>query len=129
MAYNQKQGRNSFRKTGEGITSNLTGVDFDPTDPPKDVTTDEGVSARIRDIVKGVQTGKATIGRAESALYYLQGASTGNEADYNLYRKDSKNIATKSKNLIGNATYNYGNTVHGLSGKDAVKKLKKYNSQ
>ena len=34
MAYNQKQGRDSFPKTGRGITSKLTG----PEDPPTEIT-------------------------------------------------------------------------------------------
>lgn len=123
--YKQKQGRDSFPKTGRGITSKLTGN----PDPPKDITTNEGVSARIKNIAKGVQTGKATMGRAMSALSNLQGASTGNKIDYKRYQKDSTDIANAGRNLISKGTYNYGNKVRGLSGKNAIKKLKKYNDQ
>ena len=119
------QGRSEFSKTGRGITSKLAG----PEDPPKDITTNEGVSARIRNIAEGVQTGKATRGRAMSALSNLQGASTGNKIDYKRYQNDSINIANAGKNLISGGTYNYGNTVHGLSGKNAIKNLKEYNDQ
>jgi hypothetical protein len=125
MAYKQQQGRSEFSKTGRGITSKLAG----PENPPKDITTNEGVSARIKNIAKGVQTGKATIGRAMSALYNLQGASTGDKIDYRRYQKDSTNIANTETNLISGGTYNYGKMVRGLSGKDAIKKLKKYNDQ
>ena len=125
MAYKQVQGRSEFSKTGRGITSKLAG----PEDPPKDITTNEGVSARVRNIAEGVQTGKATIGRAMSALYNLQGASTGNKIDYKRYQNDSIKIANEGKNLISGETYNYGNTVNGLSGENAIKKLKNYFEQ
>lgn len=104
--YKQTQGRNSFRKTGEGITSNLTGVNPDP--PTKvDATklTKESLESRLKQVGENITQGKAKPEHSGQQMQRLYNIASGNNAqkNYNLYRQDSITAAGNPENRYYNS--------------------------
>ncbi len=128
MAYKQKQGRKSFKKTGEGITSALTGVG----NPPEVKMTDDGIRTRMKDISLKLRQGVMKTTEAKKSLHNLYHISKGNQTNYNYaeFRKDSINSASRAQNYVpgwggGNSRQRkLGWKVHEMANKNTLPKYR-----